>query len=133
MSRICCAPLTHTRCQFVPNSHLLQPRSVSDTGRFVKAVWLHRDGPCVSCPSAVTTSCPVIRWYWSRSVSLFVQKRVCYFIFSSFTYLTAAVLSYVVFPFTLSSALTPAQQWIIITASPCLPPVSLAVLAFVCD
>lgn len=49
-----------------------------------------------------------------------MHKGLCYFVsvFPSFTYLTATMLSFVVFPFTLfSSASTPAEEWIVLTFS----------------
>lgn len=72
---------------------------------------LHTNSPYESCPSTSWTCLSVLHLYWSQSLSPTVHKRMCYFVFPSFTYLTAAVLSYVVFPFTLlPSALTPAEQ-----------------------
>lgn len=63
-----------------------------------------------------------------------MHKGLCYFVsvFPSFTYLTAAVLSFVVFPFTLfSSALTPAEQWIILIVSLSDPLISMSVLTLI--
>lgn len=64
-----------------------------------------------------------------------VHKGLCNFVsvLPSFTYLTAAVLSFVVFPFTLyssalSSALTPAEQWITLMIGLSDPLISMPVL-----
>lgn len=47
-----------------------------------------------------------------------MHKGLCYFVFPSFTYLTAAVLSFVVFPFYfVFISFTPAEQWIILIVS----------------
>lgn len=79
----------------------------------------------------------VIVW---RTVQLSptMHKGLCYFVsvFPSFTYLTAAVLSFVVFSFPLfSSALTPAEPWIILIVSLSDPLISMSVLTdwFDCD
>lgn len=122
MSRICCAPLTHTRRHFVPNSR--QP-FYSDTVMCQTLAGLseHSDYTETVHPSRVPQ--PVNFLFCAplilESVSPTVHKGVRYFVsvFPSFTYLTAAVLSDVVFPFSLlSSALTPAEQWIIMIVNP---------------
>lgn len=101
MSRICCAPLTHTRRHFVPNSRppfLLDPVKCQTLVDHSK----HSDyTETVHTTVNLWTCCSVLRWYWSQSASPAVHKGICYFVFPSFTYLTAAVLSYFVFPFPL--------------------------------
>lgn len=132
MSRICCAPLTHTRRHFVPNSKqpfLLDPVMCQTLAGLSK----HSDyTETVHTTFNLWTCCSVLRWYWSQSASPTVHKGICYFVFPSFTYLTAAVLSYIVFPFPLlSSALTPAEQWIIMIVGLNDPPVNMPVLTLI--
>lgn len=68
-----------------------------------------------------------------------VHKGLCYLVsvFPSFTYLTAAVLSFVVFPFTFffPSASTPAEQWAISIVRLSDPLISMSMLTdrFDCD
>lgn len=106
-------------CQTVDSHFTLRPCHVSDTSRSFEAFRLHSNSPHKLCPSTFWTSlfcAPLVLesvGVW-RTVQLSptTHKGLCYFVsvFPSFTYLTAAVLSFVVFPFTLlSSASTPSR------------------------
>lgn len=112
LSRICCAPLTQTRRCFLPNRRLqflkppLTPPTNRDTGgSFTPCNSTHHPQlpPRVNVPRRSDLIL--------RSVGTGVSQRNCPSIcppplnaqggavFPSFTYLTAAVLSFVVFPF----------------------------------
>lgn len=81
------------------------------------------------CASLVLESVSVWR---AVQLSPTVHKGLCNFVLPSFTYLTAAVLSFVVFPFTLySSTLTPAEQWIILIFSLNDPLISMPMLTLI--
>lgn len=94
-----------------------------NTGRSFRAFKLHSNSPQELCPSTfeLLVLCSV-----GIGVSQCLENRTnvphraqgALFVFPSFTYLTAAVLSFVVFPFILfSSASTPAEQWVIVIIS----------------
>lgn len=126
---ICAKPLT---------TILLGPRHVSDTGRSFKtfrphSVTVHTS--CVPQPLNFLFCAPLVlesvNVWRTVQLSPTTHKGLCYLVsvFPSFTYLTAAVLSFVVFPFTLfSSALTPAGQWIILIVSLSDPLISMSLL-----
>lgn len=99
MSRICCAPLTHTRRHFVPNSHFYWVLSSVRHWQISQSIQTTQKQS--NTTFNLWTCCSVLHWYRSQSASPTVHKGICYFVFPSFTYLTAAVLSYIVFPFPL--------------------------------
>lgn len=83
------------------------------------------------CASLVPESVSVWR---AVQLSPTMHKGLCNFVsvLPSFTYLTAAVLSFFVFPFTLySSALTPAEQWITLIVGLSDPLISMPVLTLI--
>lgn len=96
---------------------------MSDTDWSFKASRLHSNSPQELYLSTLEllVPCPLESVNVWRSVQLSptMHKGLCYFVFPSFTYLTAAVLSFVVFPFYfVFISFTPAEQWIILNSQP---------------
>lgn len=94
---------------------------MSDTGGAFKKFRLHSitvHTSLVPQPSLVPESVNIWR---TVQLSPTVHKGLCYLVsvFPSFTYLTAAVLSFVVFPFyfVFHQLRPPAEQWIILIVS----------------
>lgn len=95
-----CAPLTYTRRHFVPNRRPpFYPELVlSDTGFALRPYythWLFKPIHLLLCPLVLES----VHVWRIVQLSPTVHKGLCYFVFPSFTYLTAAVFSIVVFTF----------------------------------
>lgn len=110
-----CAPLTQTRRHFVPNRRqpfYWGPVSVRHRRVFSDIQTTQFNSPHKLCPPP--HPCSTLRRYWSWST--FREPYNCPpprtrgFVFPSFTYLTAAMLSFVVFLFPFFISFEPQQD-----------------------